>query len=84
MRILHTRVVIYLIILSNNSVSLSDFVSDQCALHATITCTRNHPERKKITYRCLKNIKSDRFSIDISKIDFKKIDNNDVDLIVDN
>ena len=35
-----------------NSVSPSDFVSDYCALHATITCTRNHPERKKITYRC--------------------------------
>ena len=66
-----------------NSVSLSDFVSDHCALHATITCTRNHPERKKITYRCLKNIKSDQLSIDISKIDFK-IDSNDVDLIVDN
>ena len=66
-----------------NSVSLSDFVSYHCALHATITCTRNHPERKKITYRCLKNIKSDRLSIDISKIDFK-IDSNDVDLIVDN
>ena len=66
-----------------NSVSLSDFVSDNCALHATITCTRNNPERKKITYRCLKNIKSDRLSIDISKIDFK-IDSNDVDLIVDN
>ena len=43
-----------------NSVSLSDFVSDHCALHATITCTRNHPERKKITYRCLKNINSNR------------------------
>ena len=66
-----------------NSVSLSDFVSDHCALHATITCTRNHPERKKITYRCLRNIKSDRLSTDISKIDFK-IDSNDVDLIVDN
>ena len=66
-----------------NSVSLSDFVSDHCALHATITCTRNHTERKKITYRCLKNIKSDRLLIDISKIDFK-IDSNDVDLIVDN
>ena len=68
-----------------NSVSLSDFVSNHCALHATITCTRDHPEQKKITctYRCLKNIISDRLSIDFSNIDFK-IDSNDVDLIVDN
>ena len=66
-----------------NSVSHSDFVSDHCALHATITCTRNHPKRKKITYRCVKNNNSDRLSIDISKIDFK-IDSNDVDLIVVN
>ena len=66
-----------------SSVSLSDFVSDHCPLHATITCTRNRPERKKITYRCLKNINSDRLSNDISNIDFK-IDSDDVDLIVDN
>ena len=87
-RIPHTRVVICLIMLSVmikliSSVSLSDFVSDHCPLHATITCTRHHPERKKITYRCLKNINSDRLSNDISNIDFK-IDSDDVDLIVDN
>ena len=52
-------------------------------MHATITCTRNHPKRKKIAYRCLKNINSDRLSNDISNIYFK-IDSNDVDLIVDN
>ena len=36
-----------------NAVSVSDFISDHCALHATIVCTRNHPGRKKITYRKL-------------------------------
>ena len=33
-----------------NSVSISDFISDHCALHATIACTRDHPGQKKITY----------------------------------
>ena len=66
-----------------NSVSLSDFVSDHCTLHATITCTSNHQERKKITHRCLKNTNSDQLSIVISNIEFK-IYSTDVDLIVDN
>ena len=36
-----------------SSVLVSHFISDHCALHATIACTRDHPRRKKITYRCL-------------------------------
>ena len=66
-----------------NAVSVSDFISDHCALHATIVYTRNHPGRKKITYRCTKKIDSDQLSNDISNIDFKT-DCNDVDIVVDN
>ena len=66
-----------------NAVSVSDFISDHCALHATIVCTRNHPGSKKITYRCTKKIDSDQLSNDISNIDFKT-DCNDVDIVVDN
>ena len=66
-----------------NSVSVSDFISDHCALHATIACTRDHPGQKKITYRCMKNIDSDQLSADISKIDFKT-DCDNVDIVVDN
>ena len=62
---------------------VSDFISDHCALHATIVCTRNHPGKKKITYRCTKKIDSDQLSNDISNIDFKT-DCNDVDIVVDN
>ena len=39
-----------------SSVLVSDFISDHCAFHATIACTRDHPSQKKITYRCLKKI----------------------------
>ena len=66
-----------------SSVLVSDFISDHCALHATIACTRDHQSRKKITYRCLKNIKSDELSNDLSNIDFK-IECIDVNLVVDN
>ena len=66
-----------------NSVSVSDFISDHCALHVTIACTRDHPGQKRITYRCMKNIDSDQLSTDISKIDFKT-DCDDVDIVVDN
>ena len=65
-----------------NSVSVSDFISDHCALHVTIACTRDHPGQKKITYRCMNNIDSDQLSADISKIDFKT-DCDDVDIVVD-
>ena len=64
-----------------NDVSVSDFIFDHCALHATIACTRMHPETKKITYRCTKKI--DQLSNDISNIDFKT-DCIDVDIVVDN
>ena len=66
-----------------SSVLVSDFISDHCALHATIACTRDHPSRKKITYKCLKNINFDELSNDLSNIDFK-IKYNDVYLVVDN
>ena len=29
-----------------NSAGVSDFVSDHCALHASLVCTRSHPKRK--------------------------------------
>ena len=66
-----------------SSVLASDFISDHCALHATIACTRDHPSRKKITYRCLKNIKFDELSNDLSNIDFK-MECIDVNLVADN
>ena len=54
-----------------NAVSVSDFISDHSALHATMACTRIHPGTKKIIYRCTKKIDSDELSNDISNIDFK-------------
>ena len=66
-----------------NSVSVSDFISDHCALHATIACTRDHPSQKRITYRCMKSIDSDQLFTDIAKIDFKT-DCDDIDIVVDN
>ena len=66
-----------------SSVLVSDYISDHCALHATIACTRDHPSRKKITYRCLKNIKSDELSKDLSNID-SRMECIDVNLVVDN
>ena len=59
------------------------FISDHCALHATIACTRDHPSRKKITYRCLKNMNFDELSNDLSIIDFK-IKCIDLYLVVEN
>ena len=66
-----------------NAVSVSDFIFDHCAVHATIACTRMHPETKKITYRCTKKINFDQQSNDIYNIDFKT-DCIDVDIVVDN
>ena len=37
-----------------NSAGVSDFISDRCALHASLVCTRSHPKRKQITFRPLK------------------------------
>ena len=54
-----------------SSVLVSDFISDHCALHAIIVCTRDHPSRKRITYRCIKNINFDELPKDHSNIDFK-------------
>ena len=34
-----------------NSAGVSGFVSDHCALHTSLVCTRSHPKRKKITFR---------------------------------
>ena len=59
------------------------FISDHCALHVTIACTRDHTSRKKITYRCLKNINVDELSNDLSIIYFK-MECIDVNLVVDN
>ena len=66
-----------------NSVSVSEFISDHCALHTTIACTRDHPGQTTITYRCMKHIDSDQLFTDIAKIDFKT-DCDDVDIVVDN
>ena len=66
-----------------NSVYVSSFISDHCALHASLVCTRTHQDRNKITYRCLKNIDKELFSRDIADIDFK-LHSNDVDFIVHN
>ena len=44
---------------------------------------RDHPSRKKITYKCLKNIYFDELSNDLSNIDFK-MECIDVNLVVDN
>ena len=70
-------------IISDDRLINSVSVSDHCALHSTIACTRDHPGQKKITYRCMKNIDSDQLSTDISKIDFKT-ECDDVDIVVDN
>ena len=37
-----------------NSAGVSDFISDHCALHASLVCTHSHPKRKQITFRPLK------------------------------
>ena len=39
-----------------NSAGVSDFVSDHCALHASLVCMRGNPKRKQITFRPLKTI----------------------------
>ena len=62
---------------------MSDYISDHCALHATVACTRDHPSRKKITYRCLKITNFDELSNDLSNFYFK-IESIDVNLVVDN
>ena len=62
---------------------MSDFVSDHCALHAYLVCTRSHPKRKQITFRQLKTIDHDLLSADIGKINFN-LDSKNVDSIVDN
>ena len=61
-----------------NSAGISDFVSDHCALHASLVCTRSHPKQKQITFRPLKTIDHNLLSTDIGKIDFN------LDSIVDN
>ena len=66
-----------------NSAGVSDFVSDHCALHASLVCTRSHPKRKQITFRPLKTIDHDLLSTDIGKIDFN-LDSKNVDSIVEN
>ena len=53
-----------------NSAGVSDFISDHCALHASLVCTRSHPKRKQITFRPLKTIDNDLMSADIRKINF--------------
>ena len=37
-----------------NSADVSYFVSDHCALRASLVCTRSHPKQKQITFRPLK------------------------------
>ena len=66
-----------------NSAGVSDFISDHCALHASLVCTRSHPKRKQITFRPLKTIDHDILSADIRKINFN-LDYQNVDPIVDN
>ena len=66
-----------------NSAGVSDFISDHCALHASLVCTRSHPKRKHITFRPLKTIDHDLLSADIRKINFN-LDSQNVDSIVDN
>ena len=61
---------------------VSDFVSDHCALHASLVCTCSHPKRNQITFKPLKTINHDLMSTDISKIDFN-LDSKMVDSIVD-
>ena len=65
------------------SAGVSDFVSDHCALHASLVCTRSHPKRKQITFRQLKTIDHDLLFADIGKINFN-LDSKNVDSIVDN
>ena len=33
------------------SAGVSDIVSDHCALHASLLCTRSHPKRNQIIFR---------------------------------
>ena len=66
-----------------NSAGVSDFVSDHCALHASLVCTRSHPKRKQITFRPLKTIDYDLLSTDIGKINFN-LDSKNGDSIADN
>ena len=49
-----------------NSAGVSDFVSDYCALHASLLCTRSHLKQKQITFIPLKTIDHDLLSTDIS------------------
>ena len=53
-----------------NSAGVSDVISDHCALHASLVCTRSYPKRKQITLRPLKTIDHDLLSADIRKINF--------------
>ena len=66
-----------------NSVGVSDFVSDHCALYASLVCRRSHPKRKQIKFRPLKTIDHDLLSTDIGQIDFNLVYKN-ADSIVDN
>ena len=70
-------------IISDAELVNSAGVSDHCALHASLVCTRSHPKRKQITFRQLKTIDHDLLSADISKINFN-LDSKNVDSIVDN
>ena len=44
---------------------VSDCISDHRALHVSLTCSRAHPERKKIEVRSLKRIQCDVLDADI-------------------
>ena len=47
---------------------VSDKISDHMALHASLTCQRTHPERKKIFVRSLKRINDDAMMADLTGI----------------
>ena len=57
-------------IISDAELVKSASVSDHCALHAFLVCTRSHPKRKQIKFKPLKTIDHDILSTDIGKIDF--------------
>ena len=67
-----------------NPVSVSDFISDHCTLHATIACTHDHPGQKKITYRCMKNIDSGQLTLIFLRLILKLIVMMLNDIVVDN
>ena len=46
---------------------VSDFISDQRALHASLQCIRPHPVRKRISVRAIRRIKDDAIIKDLDK-----------------